>query len=128
MFLDQFKTDIGGVEQIRGWMVSFAGYAPAPVIEAVNPPGAGKQSLTARAHVFKAMGFMGLNDADATEKTFAALAESVVEALDDDDTLHGGTYLECSPASIDFFGTLMLGGVLCNHAEIRLTVTEAVQI
>lgn len=128
VFLDQFKTSIGGKEQIRGWMVAYRGFTNAPIIEAVNVPGAGKQSLIAREHSFIVMGFMGLNDEDATEKTFAALTENVVEALDGAAALHSGDYFAASPASINTFDTLLMGGVLCNHTEIGITVTEAVQI
>lgn len=129
VFLSQFQTEVDGTPQIRGWQVSFEGYAAPPEKLYVSPPGAGKDALTARAHIFKVMGYMSLNDALETEKTFSTLAESVVNALDDDATLHDdSTYLLTSPASIDFMGTLMLGSVLCNHAEITIVVTEAVQI
>ena len=127
-FLSQFKTTISGTDQIRGWTVSFAGYASPPEKLFAGPPGA-QSFVIARPYVFKVMGYMGLNDADATEKTFATLAEAVVAALDADSTLHDdSTYLETSPASIDLFGTLLLGSVLCNHAEITIIVTEAANI
>ncbi len=128
-FLDQFKTTIGGTPQIRGWQVSYAGFAEPPIKQYVGPATAGKNSLTARAHMFKVFGYMSLDDSASSEKTFAALAETVVNDLDDDATLHDdSTYLECSPASIDFYGTIVLGSVLCNYAEISITVTEATEI
>lgn len=127
-FLDQFKTTIGGVDQVRGWMVAYRGYANPPEMIAAGPPGAAS-FLTTRPHRFSITGFMGLNDDDATEKTFAALVESVVAALDADSTLHDtNTYMECAPASIDTFETLMMAGLLTNYVEIGIVVTEAAEI
>ncbi len=128
-FLDQFKTTISSTAQIRGWQIAYEGYAEPPVKQFVGPATAGENSVIARAHRFQILGYMSLDDSASSEKTFAALAETVCNDLDDDATLHDdSTYLECSPASIDFFGAIMLGSVLCNHAQISITVTEALEI
>lgn len=128
VFLSQFKTSIGGINQIRGWMIGFSGYATAPEKEFAGPPGGTTKAVIRRAHIFKAMGYQGYSDELDTERTFAALAESVVNALDADTTLHGGSFFSCSPASIDFYGTLLKADVFCNHAEITIVVTEALEI
>jgi hypothetical protein len=56
-FIDLFKTNIGGVDQIRGWEIS----QKAPVNE-------DRTSIKRRTYSIK--GYMSINDSLATEKTF----------------------------------------------------------
>ena len=86
-FLDLFKTTIGDTDQIRGWTVGYRGF-PEAEYKQFRP-----QSKTGvkRVHRFQILGVMGIDDSEATEKTFAALAEDVCDALDGDSTLHGST-------------------------------------
>lgn len=114
-FLAHFKTAIGGVDQIRGWSIGYNGFE-AEDIE-IDPN-------RLRSHGFSIHGYLGLEDSLATEKTAAALAETVCNAFDDSTTLHNGaTYYNTSPARL-LFEPRMFGGVLCHYIEIRLTVTE----
>lgn len=116
-FLALFKTTISGTSQIRGWEVCYRGFA------AVTPPKtfAGARQ---RRHRFQVQGYMGLEDGASTEKTFAALAEAVANAIDGDATLHGSTFLETGDAEITTLEPRMFGGTLCHYAEINVTVSE----
>jgi hypothetical protein len=116
-FLALFKTTVGGVTQIRGWEVCYRGFS------AVTPPrtfGKARQ----RRHRFRVQGYMGLEDGAESEKTFAALAEAVANAIDGDSTLQGNTFLETGDAEIATLEPRLFGGALCHYAEINVTVSE----
>jgi hypothetical protein len=116
-FLDLFRTTVSGVSQIRGWEVCYRGFS------AVTPPrtfGKARQ----RRHRFLVQGYMGLEDAAESEKTFAALAESVANAIDGDATLQGSAFLETGDAEIATLEPRLFGGTLCHYAEINVTVSE----
>jgi hypothetical protein len=67
---------------------------------------------------------MGLEDAAESEKTFAALAESVANAIDGDATLHGNTFLETGDAEITTLEPRRFGDTLCHYAAINVAVSE----
>ena len=67
---------------------------------------------------------MSLNDDNESEKIAANLAEDVCNALDDSNTLHGGTYHNVSLANIDYFTTVLFGSVLCHYIEVGIEITE----
>lgn len=120
-FLDLFKATIGGTDQIRGWAISYNGNsAPGD-----DPREFGNRWV--RSQRFLIRGYMGLDDSAATEKTFAALAESVQSAIDGDTTLYAqGTYYETPPTEIRVFDLRLFGSVLCHYCEILVTVKEFV--
>ncbi len=116
-FLDKFKTTISSTAQIRGWMVGYRG-----IVEAeggrFNAPG-----RISRKHRFQILGVMGIDDSEATEKTFAALAEDVCDALDSDATVHG--FMFAAPAILGF-DPKPFAGILVHAAAIVVDVTEAI--
>lgn len=115
-FLAHFKTWIDGEEVIRGWTVGYAGMAARTAEFA---------GVSFRDHRFVLRGYLGLNDANESEKAAAALAEAVCDALDSEEALHDGSiYYETSLASVPRFETRLFGGVLCHYIEIAVTVTE----
>lgn len=116
-FLSLFKTTISGTDQIRGWVVQYRGFS-------VETPPRTFGKARQRTHRFQVKGYMGLDDSAATEKTFAALAESVANALDTDSTLHGSEYLDAGDAEIAEFINVPLGGTMCHYCEINYTVSE----
>jgi len=116
-FLDLFKTTISNTSQLRGWMVGYRGF---PEVEATRLTKIDKRIT--RSHRFEVMGIMAIDDSAATEKTFAALAEDVCDALDSDATLQA--YMHVSPASLTF-DPAPFAGVLVHAAMIVLDVTEA---
>ena len=117
-FLDLFKTTIGGTDQLRGWMVGYRG-----ITEAQGDRFRPAAKRVTRKHRFQVLGVMGIDDPEATEKTFAALAEDVCDALDSDATIHG--YLGSSPAILGF-DPRPFAGVLVHAAAIVIDVTEAI--
>jgi hypothetical protein len=117
-FLDLFKTRISGTEQVRGWMI---GYRGIPEEEGNRFNLGGKR--TSRTHRWQILGIMGVDDSAASEKTFAALAEDVCNALDSDATIHA--YAGVTPA-IMIFDPSPFAGVLVHAASITFDVTEFV--
>lgn len=117
-FLDFFKTTISGTDQIRGWMVGYRGIQEAEGGRFTAPGG-----RISRKHRFQILGVMGIDDSEATEKTFAALAEDVCDALDSDATIHG--YLGSPPATLGF-DPKPFAGILVHAAAIVIDVTEAI--
>jgi hypothetical protein len=115
-FLALFKTTVSGVTQIRGWEVCYRGFS------AETPRTFGE--VRQRRHRFRVQGYMGLEDSAKSEKTFAALTESVANAIDGDATLQGNTFLETADAEIATLEPRLFGGTLCHYAEINVTVSE----
>lgn len=121
-FLSLFKTIVSGADQIRGWWIEWRG---APTEELTFEPFGGGSSL--RAHSFRVFGVMGLDDSEATEKTFSALAEAIANAINTDSALHDeSSFYDCSPASIDVVEPRVFTGVLCHYAEINVTIREII--
>lgn len=120
-FLDFFKTTIGGTDQIRGWMVGYRGIREAKPQTFV--PG---KSGNERIHQFQILGVMGIDDSEATEKTFAALAEDVCDALDDAVALHAkGTFPNAAPVTMGF-DPRPFAGILVHAVAIAIDVTESI--
>lgn len=116
--LSLYKTTLGGTDQIRGWMVGYRGITEAQGGRFTAPGG-----RITRTHRFQVLGVMGLQDSEATEKTFAAVAEDVCDALDSDTTIHG--YLGSSPAVMSY-EPASFAGILVYAAAIVIDVTEAI--
>lgn len=115
-YLNLFKTAIDGSDLVRAWMVGYDGFAAEEV----------STGDTVRRHQFRVYGLERINDAAASEKAAAELAESICNALDTDATLHG--YLDDRPSSIELFGYLQFGSVFCHSIEIVVTVSETAAI
>ena len=116
-FLGLFKTTISGTDQVRGWMV---GYRGIPESDDGRFDGRGR---TTRTHRFQILGIMGIDDSEASEKTFADIAENVCDALDSDTTL--GEFFGLSPATLGFDPS-PFAGILVHAAAITFDVTEAI--
>lgn len=109
-FIDLFKTTISGQGQIRGWEIGRSG----PINDDGSSP---------RAHTYKIRGYMSINDAAVTEKTFNALIEAIADAFRGDKTL-GGVALGHDFIQVDMIEIRMFGSVLCHYAELSLVVYE----
>lgn len=74
------------------------------------------------------VGYMSLDDADATEKKLSVLVDAIADAFRDDDDL-GGTVATCiidnrgDQAGIQLreFGPVLFAGVLCHRARLGVT-------
>ncbi len=116
-FLSLFKTTISGTPQIRGWAIGYEGH------DAVRLG----TTAVIRSHTFVTRGFLGLDDSANTEATMAALAETVVNAYDDDTTFHGLTGLALpgvDPSFMRVFELRQFHTVFCHYVEISTLVRE----
>lgn len=120
-YLTLFKTTINGTDQIRAWTIACSGFTQ----ERVEFRTEGKAGIL-RIYQFIVRGYLGLDDSAATEKTAIALAEDVIEALDDADTIRPPTagYYDAQPAQLQTFELRMFGDVLCHFAEIGVVIQE----
>jgi hypothetical protein len=116
-FLDLFKTTIGSTTQVRGWEVGYRGFLPDE--EATLLAGA-----WVRNHNFVVVGYLGLDDSEATEKTMSALAETVADTIEADSTLDGLSYANVETTLL--YETRVFGGVLCHYAEIGVLIGEQI--
>ena len=120
-YFDQFKTTISSANVIRGWTVALQ----SADTEYVSPPG-DNDYLVRRNYTYKVRGYIGHNDADATEKTAAALVETVLNALDSDTTLHNeqAFFGQLISAQLDVFELREFGNYLVHYAEITQQVID----
>ena len=72
-------------------------------------------------HEYMIKGYLGVKDADATEKVINALIETVVEACRQNCTLNGAGYIDSIKGQID---TRTFGIILCHCAELTLSCRE----
>ena len=116
-FLSLFKTTVSGTDQVRGWMVGYRG-----ITETLGGRFQRGDKRITRTHRFQILGVMAIDDSEESEKTFAALAEDVCDALDSDTTI--GAYAT-KPATLGFDPS-PFAGILVHAAAITFDVTEAV--
>lgn len=112
-FINLFKTNIGGVDQIRGWEI---GRKAAQAQYDSNA-----EELTT--HQFVIRGYMGIKDSDATEKTFNALIEAIRTKFRFSFRLNGACE-HAGPVSAELIDTRTFGSVLCHYCELSLPVQE----
>ena len=108
-FLNLFKATIDGADQVRGWQIS--------------RKSGREDDSSVKTHIFRIEGFFGLSDANATEKTFNALIESVAAAFRANKTLSGAAL------GHDFIQAAIIeervfGSVLCHFCELNVTVYD----
>lgn len=109
-FLSLFKTT---GDKIHGWTV-----------EGSSAPGRRVNVATVeREHTFVMRGYYGLQDAEASGKTFRGIAEAGQNAFDQAGQLDG-TVLKSEPADLVVFQIRKFGSVLCHYAEIHFRCTE----
>ena len=109
-FIDLFKINIGGVDQIRGWEI----LQKAPVNE-------DRTSIKRRTYSIK--GYMSINDSLATEKTFSALIDAIAAKFRESQSL-GGALNGHNFIQVETLEPRMFGSILCHFAELTLTVYE----
>lgn len=112
-FINLFKANIGGVDQIRGWEI---GRKAAQAQYDSNA-----EELTT--HQFVIRGYMGVKDSDATEKTFNTLIEAIRTKFRFNFKLNGTCEL-AGPVNVDLIDTRTFGSVLCHYCELSLPVQE----
>lgn len=116
-FLDLFKTTISGTDMIRGWHFTCNGLNPS--VERETFAGTFDSGEITRDYQYKILGYASLDDSAATEKTFFAIAELVLDALSN--RITGG---KDNIPTLTTFEPRTFGGVVCHFAEITMTVED----
>lgn len=106
-FLNLYK-DSGG--KILGWEIG----RKSPITE---------DETSVKKHTYSIKGYMGLKDADMTEKTFNGLIESVATAFRNNKELNGAA-LGHDFIQVEVLDVRTFGSVLCHFVELTLTVYE----
>ena len=110
-FLELFKDPATGT--IRGWEISRSG-VEVKFLSRIE------EEAT---HRFTVKGYLGLQDATATEKIFNGLIEAIRTAFRGNVTLNGVAEL-VEPVSVSTIEIRTFGSVLCHYCELQLLVTE----
>jgi len=113
-----YKSAAQGGERLLGWYVRQGGFQEVFV----------DTGRWVRDVDWEIVGYMGLDDADATEKKMAVLVDAIADAFRDDDDL-GGAVASCiidnrgDQAGIQLreFGPVLFAGVLCHRARLGVT-------
>lgn len=122
-FLAAYTATISGQKQTRGWAVTFAESNPISRAEG------DRFGAVAWNYKFVVFGWMGVKDSTASEQTFFALVESILNDLEGRTDLGLSNVVDYSvEASVQTLDHVMLGSVLCHRAAIavELTVIESV--
>lgn len=121
--LSQFKTNVGGREQIRGWIITLAEMTP----EIIGFQGGGVTGTILATYTYLVRGFLGVDDEQETEKTMTALALAAAWALESDATLRSEDLDKDTPVVSRLMQDYrMFGGVLCHYVEMRVSPQEVV--
>lgn len=118
-YLSQFRTTIGGVDQIRAWVVTMEDNNPI-----VGMMENSRYGAINRQYNVLIFGFLGLDDSANTEQTFLNLVEAVMDAVDGriDLGVTGVTDYSVGPAALRTYQIRQLGSVLSHYCEISLPV------
>ena len=116
-FISLFKATISGSDQIRGWEIGRQSMAEK------NAGVGGGSAGNEKTHTFVIHGYLGLNDAGATEKTFNSLIEAVGDAFRTNLTLNGSCWGH-GFIQVRIVEARMFGSVICHYAELSLEVWE----
>lgn len=111
-FLSFFKDATSG--KIFGWEITREGVKHERITQKIKAT-----------HSFVVKGYYGLKDDAATEKTFNAVVSLIGQAFID--TKIPGSQGHSLP-QVSNIGARSFGGVLCHYAEIRLDVSEIVEV
>lgn len=121
--LETFKTQVGDRDQIRGWIITLVRMKP----EIIGFQGGGITGTLLATYTYLVRGFLGVDDANATEKTMTALALAAAWALENDATLRSEALEKEEPVVSELLQDYrMFGGVLCHYVEMKVTPQEVV--
>lgn len=84
------------------------------------------QNQVFRQHQFTLWGFYALEDSTASEKTFQALLDSVMDAFDANITLNSTVDNQPQAAQLLEKADVEFAGILCHRARILITAEEEV--
>jgi len=117
-FIDLMRIRIGGKDVIRGWEIGYRGLTPTPIDSQLS-----FGNLDAiRQHRFVIRGYLGVYDADQSEKDASILAESVCNAMDSDTALNEAAFRVLPTSAV--VGTGEYSGTLCHVITVTVRVEE----
>lgn len=114
-FLTLFKPS--GKSYIRGWEISRIS-APCEWDAAQH---------VWRTHAFSIKGYHSIDDSAATEKTFQALVDTLMDHLNTKVTYEGAATL-AGPAQLVTFQNRSFGDVAVHYCEIQIRISEYLQV
>lgn len=117
-FIELFVTD----NVVNGWQISRRS-TPQSFEDSDEKDGV----LIEAVHEYILTGFRGIDDANASEKTFQNLVEAVSDALATDSTLQAADYNIGAP-QILVVEPRAFGHVLCHVAEISIKIAELKEV
>ncbi|MBN1535194.1 MAG: hypothetical protein JW908_00575 [Anaerolineales bacterium] len=121
--LKLFKSTIGGIDQLRGWIITLTNWSE----QIVGFQGGGDGDTVLVNYTYKIRGFMGVDDSAATEKTMTALALAVSGAIKADTTLAAYHLTDDIPTvATGLVEYRTFCGVLCHYVEIIVNLQEVV--
>ncbi len=113
VFKAAYMATISGTNQIRAWWISRVATSSATMT----------RKFYQRDYVFQLEGYMGLDDSANTEQTFQTLIDTVMDTLDiQRPNLGGANHQE--PVILEAYSEVVIGGYLCHHAVLRLTLVK----
>lgn len=102
-------------DKIQGWTISRVAATSEQIA----------RGEARRTHQFRIRGHYGLADASATEKTFQAWIDAIMNDLDSHCSL-GGITTGAAPAQLQTQQPMMFFTILCHYCEIIVNVPEDV--
>jgi hypothetical protein len=116
-----FVTQVNGQDLLLGWSITLENVSN----RVVGFQGAGTDGTVGVTYTYRVRGFMGLSDADQSEKAFTSLVLQIAHALEDDPVLNSKIFDSAEPIVAEVrIEPKMFAGVLCHSAELRLTPQE----
>lgn len=128
-----YQAEIGTdpvVEQLRGWNVSLAGIEPHDQETFGGPGAAGTVEVT---YDYRLRGYLAVDDASASEKTFVTLTMALIADLDAAAPLHSSDREDGAngnfygpPVTSGRFDFRMFSEVLVHYVELQQILKEVV--
>jgi hypothetical protein len=128
-----YQASIGAdpvVEQLRGWNISLAAIEPHEQETFGGPGAAGTVEIT---YDYRIRGYMAVDDASASEKTFVTLTMSLIADLDAAAALHSSNREDGAngnfygpPVSSARFDFRVFSDVLVHYVELQQILKEVV--
>jgi hypothetical protein len=122
-YLDQFRTTIDDVDEIRGWTVTLDGNATISTNRITY-------GMVERTYAYEIFGVMSLRDEEQTEATFLDLVEAILDAIEGSVDLGLGQQdtgeahvLSVSAAGVRIYDLRVFGNTLCHYCEITCAIT-----
>lgn len=113
-FLNLFKSADG---KIKGW----------EILTPASPEIQDSPTANIRTHTIKIFGYYSLDDANASDKVFRALTESICDKFRLYQVDMDGTAFMASGASVNMRENRSFGSVLCHFCEIQIDIQEHIQ-